>query len=205
MRHLTLVTSLALGSLALAACSDQITEPKVAGNAPAAAVQALASNTWLIRAHMPTKRIDLASATVTNSAGQSIVYAIGGRAENGLPSEKVTAYNVATNTWTFRRPLPLHLTGTNGAGVIDGKIYVSGGYSQVVWQGDWPTNSLYMYDPVRNTWTRKSDMPGSDESGPGGYGVTGVIAGKLYVVTQRMVSDEPWGYEENYGGPLFFR
>ena len=38
---------------------------------------AVASNTWLTRANMGNWT-DLAAATVTNAAGQSIVYAIGG-------------------------------------------------------------------------------------------------------------------------------
>ena len=46
------------------------------------------------------------------------------------PLAKVTAYNVATNTWTDRRPLPVPLAWSNGAGVINGKIYVSGGFQK---------------------------------------------------------------------------
>ncbi|HEX6107557.1 MAG TPA: kelch repeat-containing protein, partial [Gemmatimonadales bacterium] len=69
---------------------------------------------------------------------------------------KVTAYNVATNTWTDRRPLPVPLAWSNGAGVINGKIYVSGGFSET---GDaLPTRALYVYDPGTNTWTRKRDL-----------------------------------------------
>ena len=42
--------------------------------------------------------------------------------------------------------------------VVDhGKIYVSGGFSKV--DEAFPTISLYVYDPVRNTWARKSEMP----------------------------------------------
>jgi N-acetylneuraminic acid mutarotase len=122
---------------------------------------------------MPADRIELAAATVTDAAGRSTLYAIGGRTTAGGVLAKVTAYNVATNTWTFRRLLPEARYRTNGAGVIDGRIYVSGGY------GAWgPERSLYMYDPAANTWTRKRDMPVS-----GASGVSGVINGRLYVVT----------------------
>ena len=70
-------------------------------------------------------------ATVTNAAGQSIVYAIGGATVVSPLTllRKVSAYNAATNTWTERRPLPVPLYLSNGAGVINGKIYVSGGFS----------------------------------------------------------------------------
>jgi N-acetylneuraminic acid mutarotase len=204
MRHLILASALALGSLALAACGDEITEPKMAGDAPAASLQALASNTWLIRAHMPTNRTGVATATVTNAAGQSIVYAIGGLGNTRVSSDKVTAYNVATNTWTYVRPLPKHLAGTNGAGAINGRIYVSGGYSNP----DFPWIQMYMYDPTRNTWTAKSNIPivtneNRDEYAAGG-GVTGVIGGKLYVVSGCFEVEDPYGIFEKCS-PLFFR
>jgi N-acetylneuraminic acid mutarotase len=43
---------------------------------------------------------------------------------------------------------------------------------------------LYAYDPVANTWTRKSDIPISSYAG-----VTGVINNKLYVLTD--CGDDP--------------
>ena len=89
---------------------------------------------------------------------------------------EVRAYNVATNTWTSKRDMPAARYGMNGAGVIDGKIYVTGGFAEPASQG--PSASVFVYNPASNTWTRKRDMPAA-----GGYGVTGVIGGKLYVVT----------------------
>ena len=59
----------------------------------------------------------------------------------------MTAYNVATNTWTFRHRLPKPLAGSNGAGVINGKIYVSGGYSD--YGGDFPWAALSCTIPPR--------------------------------------------------------
>ena len=64
--------------------------------------------------------------------------------------------------------------GINGAGVINGKIYVTGGFTT---RGK-PTASVFVYDPATNTWSQKRDMPA-----PGGGGVTGIIGGRLYVVT----------------------
>jgi N-acetylneuraminic acid mutarotase len=167
---------------------------------------AVASNSWLVRAKTPVNRTNMAVATVTNAAGQSVVYAIGGLTTTNMPSEKVMAYNVATNTWTFRSPLPVRLAGSNGAGVINGKIYVSGGYSD--YGGDWPQRRLYMYDPATNTWTEKRSIPilTTDDGGDraAGNGVTGVIGGKLYVVSGCFQSQDPWGYFETCS-PLFFR
>ncbi|HET6796391.1 MAG TPA: kelch repeat-containing protein, partial [Gemmatimonadales bacterium] len=167
---------------------------------------AVASNSWLIRAKMPVNRTNMAVATVTNAAGQSVVYVIGGLTTTGMPSEKVMAYNVATNTWTFRSPLPVRLAGSSGAGVINGKIYVSGGYSD--YGGSFPGPKLYRYDPATNTWTQKRSIPilptdiGGDRAA--GNGVTGVIGGKLYVVSGCFQADDPWGYFETCN-PLFFR
>jgi N-acetylneuraminic acid mutarotase len=138
------------------------------------------SNTWLKRAEMwGIVRYWMATATVPNSAGQSILYVIGGKTESGDSEgyggslSKVQAYNVATNTWTYPAPLPKPLYWTNGAGVINGKIYVSGGVAS--YQNHRP--ELYMYDPGKNTWTRKRDMPL-----PAWRGVSGVINNKLYVL-----------------------
>ena len=118
------------GFALVAACADETTQPSPVDEQPTTTTAlAVTSDSWLTLANMPANRTDLAVATVTNAAGQSVVYTIGGLTPTGMPSAKVTAYNVATNTWTFRRPLPGRWPRSNGAGVIDGKIYVSGGYS----------------------------------------------------------------------------
>jgi hypothetical protein len=216
MRPQRLTAMLALGSLAIAACNEDTTAPSAAPASPSAEIQAAAANSWTIRTDMLTTRTNVAVATVKNAAGQSIVYAIGGRNPNGVPLKTVSAYNVATNTWTFRRALPVALAWTNGAAVINGKIYVSGGFSDYL--AEHLSNALYMYDPATNTWTRKHDMP--SVSGPyddplyvGAQGVTGVINGQLYVITTCYTSDAPWPdmpesscYENGkLVGPAFFR
>jgi len=203
-------TSLCLlaGLALVAACAEEATQPTAIDEQPTTTTAlAVTSDSWLTLANMPANRTDLAVATVTNAAGQSVVYTIGGLTPTGMPSAKVTAYNVATKTWTFRRPLPVPLAQTSGAGVIDGKIYVSGGYDDR--SGLFPWGTLYVYDPATNSWTRKSDIPRVD--GPGGdryygagNGVTGVIQGKLYVVSGCFMPDIGVGYFE-WCDPLFFR
>jgi N-acetylneuraminic acid mutarotase len=117
-------------------------------------------------------------ATVTNAAGQSIVYVIGGCTVNGGYGRRtVSAYNVATNTWTRRASLPVLRCKTNGAGVIDGKIYVTSGNEY--WEDRRESGTVYMYDPGTNKWTQKAYMP---DGGTGG--VTAVIKRKLYVYTE---------------------
>jgi N-acetylneuraminic acid mutarotase len=156
---------------------------------------------------MLPERTNVAIATVTNTAGESIVYTIGGVNPYNVPLTTVRAYNVAMNTWALARALPVPLAGTNGAGVINGKIYVTGGYSDH--EGVFPWKTVYMYNPTTNTWTKKRDMPSidlgyGDKEYPAGGGVTGVLNGTLYVVSGAFYAYEPWGYFEAYHS-LFFR
>jgi N-acetylneuraminic acid mutarotase len=211
-RRSVLVGMIALGGFALHACSDDTTTGpmRAAEPSPTAPELAVASNTWIVRAKMPSDWTDVAAATVTNAAGQPIVYAIGGLNPIwGNPQQTVSAYNAATNTWTSRQPLPVRLARTNGAGVINGKIYISGGCTDR--QCLFPTSALYMYDPATNTWTMKRDIPAApprepygEDRYPLGDGVTGVIGGKLYVVSGCFEADAPHGYFETCE-PLFFR
>jgi N-acetylneuraminic acid mutarotase len=165
-----------VGVLALVACGETTTEPEVAGPQPPIVPSfATASNSWIARRSLTPTRYALASATVPNAAGESVVYAIAGRLTiDNRASRRVQAYNVATNSWTDKAPLPIVLYSTNGAGAIDGKIYVTGGLKN----NRGAVSKLYKYNPATNVWIQKRSMPG-----PGYSGVTGVINGQLYVLT----------------------
>lgn len=158
-----------------AACGETATEPILTDVSAASPEFAAAINSWTTKADMPsTERLGLATATVINGSGQPIIYAVGGSGLMGGSLSKVMAYNAATNTWTYKASMPIPLYWTNGIGVIGGKLYISGGASG---NKDYHS-SLFMYDPARNTWTRKRDMPNTTFRG-----VTGVMNGKMYVVT----------------------
>ena len=179
---------LTLGTLALAACGEETTQPNTAVDQPTAPQLAAASNTWLTRRDMPDDLVYPATAVVPNAAGVSILYVMGGaraRTPVGSPVPKgaVRAYNVNTNIWARKRDMPAVRYDMN-AGVIQGKIYVPGGFTNE----RRPTASLYVYDPASDTWGRKRNMPA-----PGGAGVTGVIGGKLYVVTFNAPFSDPGG------------
>jgi N-acetylneuraminic acid mutarotase len=181
VRHRCLLSTLVtLGTVGLAACGEEATQPNTAANQPNVPQLAVASSTWIQRRLMPLDVRSPAAANVPNAQGQSILYVMGGqKLESDFPNEvplgEVRAYNVATNTWIYsKRDMPAPRYATNGAGVIGGKIYVSGGYTSE----HKPSASLFVYDPASNTWNRKRDMPA-----PGGWGVTGVIQDKLYVAT----------------------
>jgi N-acetylneuraminic acid mutarotase len=187
---------LALSWLTVVSCAEETTAPNT-GPTSAGPDFALASNTWLTRRNMPLDLIEQATAVVPNAAGQSILYAIGGgKADSPLPGAlvpmgEVRAYNVATNTWTSKQDMPVARWGMNGAGVINGKIYVTGGYTKAGYRG--VTASLFVYNTASNTWTRKRDMPAA-----GGDGVTGVIRGKLYVATFNYSSSDPAKWFMNF-------
>ena len=174
-RSLTPITAAIPLCLLLASCTDGITKPEDADGRSASEDAAVVSNRWITRANLPgTERFDLATAAVTNAPGQWVLYAIGGEAADGGSLTKVQAYNVVTNTWSNRAPLPAPRHSTNGAGVIGGKIYVTGGIEG----NDDFRDEQFVYDPATDTWTEKSPMPTQ-----GFRGVTGVIDGKLYVFT----------------------
>jgi len=162
--------AIALGGLAVAACGDPTTnDPTAPSVETGAGLQdlglAAASNTWSLRARMPAARKYASAARVG-----SVIYVIGGTTGNITFTTNVQAYNVTTNTWSVKRPLPSAQAFGNGASVINGKIYVAGGYFD---------SSLFVYDPSTNTWTAQQNYTSID-----GVNVTyGVVAGSFTGVT----------------------
>ena len=172
------LAALTCASAMLAGCSDTTTQPEtVESTVPPGDLATAAVNSWTTRANLPgIERGGLTTAVVQNASNQSILYALGGRViETGGSLGKVQAYNAATNTWSFKASMPIPVYATNGAGVINGKIYVSGGITR----DKFFRNELQVYDPATDTWTLKALMPDDDTWG----GVTGVFGGKLYVLT----------------------
>jgi N-acetylneuraminic acid mutarotase len=123
---------------------------------------------------MPTLRYALTAAVVPNSAGHYVLYAIGGRNPANRALRRVEAYNASTNRWTRKAPMPGKREGTNGAVVVAGKIYVSGGFDE----NGHTTGTLYSYTPSTDTWSRKADMPTTSA-----HGFSAAIDRKIYVVT----------------------
>ena len=139
---------------------------------------AVVSDSWITRAGMPRWRLGHATATVTNTAGQSVLYVIGGvTIRNGLHPPTNQAYNLATNRWTTVAPQPRRYYQGNGAGVIQRRIYIAGGFSPNN-EGGSALSALYMYDPDGDTWVAKRSMPSR-----GMHGVSGVIGDRFYVLT----------------------
>jgi N-acetylneuraminic acid mutarotase len=176
-RRLWLGPPLLSWSFLLVSCRESAgpTAPDALADLPSLAI---GSNTWTTKAPMPTPRTHHAAGVTSNASGQQLLYAIGGFDPGSGSVPVVEAYNIATNTWSTRAPLPVALTHMNGVGNIGGKLYLSGGALDAGTAGSHLQRSLYLYNPATNTWSRKADMPKRTAQG-----ITGVIGGKLYVLS----------------------
>jgi N-acetylneuraminic acid mutarotase len=140
------------------------------------------TGSWTSLRPMPTARYGLASTAL-----DGLVYAIGGAYLNiGFQGvgrwavEAVEAYDPATDTWRTMAPLPPGgRVYPNGATVIGGRIYLSGGAGR-----DTPSageyNTLFIFDPAigpQGTWTVGPPMPHVMLGG-----TSGAIDDQLYVL-----------------------
>jgi Kelch motif len=185
MRRILVIASALL--LTLVGCRDEMPLPTApAGDQPSA--NAAASGTWLSRADYPRDSWYAASASITDpSTLRTTVYVIGGKpvlgGGVGPITDAVRAYDVSANVWRSKARYPVRVEHTNGAVEINGRIYVSGGWTRE-WdeqRGIWrhaALQSLYVYDPGADQWTRRRDMPV-----PTVGGLSVVHQGLLYVIT----------------------
>lgn len=152
----------------------------VAGGSVAGSISATgivydpASNAWSSIASMSTAR-QYASAGVISGK----LYVTGGSSGSG-PLNSLEAYDPSTNSWTTLAA-PSTIDGVNGwaalratYGVISGKLYVAGGFTNHSSSGDTETTA---YDPSTNTWASVAVMPeGRIDAG------SAVYSGKLYSI-----------------------
>ncbi len=127
---------------------------------------------------MPTKRTEVAAAAMDGK-----IYAVGGFEKPSLGNvmslaitPSVEVYDPATDRWTSKVPLPVGLHHV-GIGVVNGRLYVIGGYAKSglsVWD---PVATVYAYDPAADSWTERAPMP----TARGALSVT-EYEGKLYAI-----------------------
>ena len=162
--------------LTLAGCGDrEPLAPSPAGlpDAPAGGpiFAAALTNIWGTKAPMPTARGYFAAGVVNGT-----LYALGGLSPQAPSGEaivaSVDAYTPGSNGWTAKASLPEARYSLNGAGTINGVLYVAGGRNT----SSVETKTLFAYTPGSNTWATKAPM-----NIGGACGATGAIAGKLYV------------------------
>jgi hypothetical protein len=148
----------------------------------------VAEDTWESKAPMQQARSVLGVAVVKGK-----IYAIGGSTASGfapsIPGSAVYGninidsfvgtneeYDSATDTWTFKTPMPTPRT-VFATAVSQNKIYCIGGRSKVGDKGGGYTGVNEVYDPATDTWETKTPMPT-----PRGWLTAGVVNGKIYLL-----------------------
>ncbi|MBC7250414.1 MAG: hypothetical protein H5T62_09010 [Anaerolineae bacterium] len=103
---------------------------------------------WTARSPLLRPRARMAVAAVGN-----LIYVIGGDTANGVTAA-VEVYDAGAGTWAALTPKPTAVANV-GAAVLDGQIYVPGGYTA---EGQ-VTASMEVYDPTTDTWREGVPLP----------------------------------------------
>ncbi len=139
---------------------------------------AIAENTWETKAPMQQARGCLGVAVVNGK-----IYAIGGSTlagtwpYNGGIVATNEEYDPATNTWSFKNPMPTPRKNF-GIAVYNNKIYCIGGEETFKNDSEAPlTNVNEVYDPATDMWETKESMPT-----PRSDLRANVVNGKIYLI-----------------------
>jgi N-acetylneuraminic acid mutarotase len=115
---------------------------------------------WRTAAPAPTKRTEVAAAMLGNR-----IYVVGGFEKPSLNNvinlsitPSLEEYDPSTDQWTSKTPMPVGLHHV-GIGVVDGRMYVVGGYKQSGLSMWGPVATVYAYDPVTDSWSERAPMP----------------------------------------------
>jgi N-acetylneuraminic acid mutarotase len=137
------------------------------------------SNTWRHVTNIPLLMSNFAIATIGSKA-----YLLGGAVGSQPPDiqllDDVITYDFDANSWDTAsyQPVPVKkaFMYSNSAPIIDGKIYLIGGW-KIVQDGFVLDNRVDIYDPAANTWEEGTPLPL-----PLGDYVTLAIGPKIYVL-----------------------
>ena len=131
---------------------------------------------WETKAEMPTGRRFHTASVVDGK-----IYVIGGAPEaaDWIGCETVDMYDPATDTWTTMDSTMPNPRGDHAASVVNGIIYTFGG-AGIPLGNDVGLSIVEAYDPIKDTWTTKTDMPTArmDLS-------TSAIGGRIYAIGGR--------------------
>jgi N-acetylneuraminic acid mutarotase len=123
---------------------------------------------------MPIEISEVAVAVVNNK-----IYVIGGSTADRVDHQLNHEYDIATDRWRARAPLPRGMTHAAATG-LSGKIYVIGAFTATGHGGG--VNLVYEYDPTTDNW--RTLAPAKNPRGS--VGVT-VLNGKIHAVGGRGV------------------
>jgi DNA-binding CsgD family transcriptional regulator len=103
---------------------------------------------WVSRAQMPTPRERLAVVIHEDK-----IYAIAGDTPDGVTGV-VEIYTPGDNTWAIGESKPTPVSNV-AAAVVDGLIYVPGGYTSA----EEVITTTEVYDPANDTWDTRAPLP----------------------------------------------
>ncbi|NIO08947.1 MAG: hypothetical protein GTO40_13405 [Deltaproteobacteria bacterium] len=143
---------------------------------------------------MPTPRSELGSAVAGNK-----VFVSGGIGLLGS-MDSFEVYDVATDRWQKRVPLPIPLH-HHGTAVLGDRVYVVGGYSDLKMR---PTRTAWSYDLHKDVWRPIADLPGPRAGFvlipfDGGLVVTGGVGKDERVLWKYSPGKNSW---TEFGSPL---
>ncbi len=137
------------------------------------------SGHWMTGAPAPTARTEVAVAAL-----DGLIYVVGGFEQSSSwmirqssVSTKVETYDPVTNRWSSKPDLPIGLHHA-GATVLNGDLYVVGGFTvsdDMLWN---PSDRVFRFNPAGETWTERAPLP----TARGGLAVT-TLQGKLFAVS----------------------
>jgi N-acetylneuraminic acid mutarotase len=127
------------------------------------------TNTWAAKKPMPTGRSRFGIVVYQNK-----IYVMGGATANGFTAVN-EVYNPSTDTWETKASLPRGGRAELTASVVNGKIYVVGGYFFGLYLVS--SSVLDVYDPETDTWTTKAPMLSAVYSCS-----SAVVDNKMYVI-----------------------
>jgi N-acetylneuraminic acid mutarotase len=109
---------------------------------------------WTKKANMPTARNFLSTSAVDGR-----IYAIGGESSGRKIHSAVEEYDPMTDKWTKKADMPTGRLSLSTS-VVNGRIYAIGGSNQKHANVDYSgLSTVEEYDPVKDEWTKKADMP----------------------------------------------
>ena len=127
------------------------------------------TNTWTLKKSMPTGRGRFGITVFKNK-----IYVMGGTTASGFTAAN-EVYDPLTDTWETKSPIPKGGRAELTASIINGKIYVIGGYFFGAYLVS--SNVLEVYDPETDTWATKTPMPTAVYSCS-----SAVVDNKMYVL-----------------------
>jgi N-acetylneuraminic acid mutarotase len=135
------------------------------------------TDNWTSKKPMPTPRTSFEIAVYQNK-----IYAIGGSSgwtqETGtIYSDANEVYNPSTDTWEIKAPMKTMRTGLE-ANVVNGKIYLIGGYLRQNYTVSTTKSSLNeVYDVATDSWATKEPVPY-----PAYDYASAVVNNKVYII-----------------------